>query len=53
MAKECKSELQNGENYKTLRTTEQRNTKHRILQNGERQNVESYRKDKGKMLNLT
>jgi hypothetical protein len=53
MAKEHKGEFQNGRNYKTPKTTEQRNTKSHILQNGERQNVESYSKAKDKTLNLS
>ncbi len=43
MAKEHKGKLKNGENYKTSKNTKWRNTKRQILQNGERQNVESYR----------
>ncbi len=31
--KNIKGELQNGENYKTSKTTERQNTKRRILQN--------------------
>jgi predicted patatin/cPLA2 family phospholipase len=53
MAKEHKGKLQNGENYITSKTTEWRNTKRQILQNGERQNVENCRMAKDKMLNLT
>jgi hypothetical protein len=53
MAKEHKGKLQNGENYKTSKTTEWRNTKRQILQNGERQNVENWRMAKDEMLNLT
>ncbi len=46
-------ELQNSENYKTSKTSERLNTKSKIFQNGKRQNVESYRTAKDKILNLT
>ncbi len=48
MANEHQVKLQNGENYKTSKTKERQNKKCQILQNGERQNVESYRKAKDK-----
>jgi hypothetical protein len=48
MSKEQKGELENGENYKTSKTPERRNTKHQILQNCKRQNIESYRTGKEK-----
>jgi hypothetical protein len=48
MSKEQKGELENGKNNKTSKTPERRNTKHQILQNGERQNIESCRTGKEK-----
>ncbi len=53
MGKEHKGELQNGENYKTSKTIEQQNTKLQTLQNGKRQNVESYRMAKRKTSKCT